>query len=155
MKIKNTLPTLMAIIFIIISLVSCQEDFSTLGSDVIGGQDISVTLNNSSTVISYSKKLGPVRTDRLPAYQLGTYNDPVYGKSKFELVSQVSLRTTDPDFGFGSAVTRRQFCCASRHSAGPPARTAWRCPHSDRWYIPRRPLHLRATASGFPGSPGR
>tara|TARA_R110000772_G_scaffold198270_3_gene308955 strand:+ start:275 stop:1861 length:1587 start_codon:yes stop_codon:yes gene_type:complete len=100
MKIKNTLPTLMAIIFTIISFVSCQEDFSTLGSDVIGGQDITVNLHSSSTVISYSKKLGPVQTNRLPAYQLGTYNDPVYGKSKLDLVSQVSLRTTDPDFGF-------------------------------------------------------
>lgn len=100
MKIKNTLPTIMAFLITIIFLVSCQEDFSTLGSDVIGGQDITVTLNNSSTVISYSKKLGPVQANRLPAYQLGTYNDPVYGKSKLELVSQVSLRTPDPDFGF-------------------------------------------------------
>ena len=100
MKIRNTLPTLMAIIFIIVSLVSCQEDFSTLGSDTIGGQDITTLLNNSSTVIAYSKKLGPVQTDQLPAYQLGTYNDPVYGKSKVELVSQLNLRTQDPDFGF-------------------------------------------------------
>jgi hypothetical protein len=104
MKIKNTLPTLMAIIFIIVSFLSCQEDFSTLGSDTIGGQDIAVILNSSSTVISYSKKLGPVQTNRLPVYQLGTYNDPVYGKSKFELVSQVSLRTTDPDFGFETSL---------------------------------------------------
>ncbi len=104
MKIKNTLPTLMAIIFTIISLVSCQEDFSTLGSDVIGGQDITITLNSSSTVISYSNKLGSVRADRLPAYQLGTYNDPVYGKSKLEFVGQVNLRTPDPDFGFESVL---------------------------------------------------
>ncbi len=100
MKIKNTLPTFMAIIYITISLVSCQDDISTLGSDTIGGQDIDVTLNASSTVISYSKELGPVQTNQLPAYQLGTYNDPVYGKSKFELVSQLNLRTPDPDFGF-------------------------------------------------------
>jgi hypothetical protein len=100
MKIKNTLPTLMAIIFIIISLVSCQEDFGTLGSDTIGGQDINTILNSSSTVISYSKKVGPVQADQLPAYQLGTYNDPSYGKSKLELVSQLNLRTQDPDFGF-------------------------------------------------------
>ena len=100
MKIKNTLPTFMAIIYITISLVSCQDDISTLGSDTIGGQDIDVTLNASSTVISYSKELGPVQTNQLPAYQLGTYKDPVYGKSKFELVSQLNLRTPDPDFGF-------------------------------------------------------
>jgi len=100
MKIKNTLPTLMAIIFIIVSLVACQEDFSTLGSDTIGGQDITTMVNSSSTVVSYSKKVGPVQADQLPTYQLGTYNDPVYGRSKFELVSQLNLRTPDPDFGF-------------------------------------------------------
>jgi hypothetical protein len=99
MKIKNTLPVVMAIIFIIISLASCQEDFSNFGSDTIGGQDAITLINSESTVISYSKKLGPVQADQLPSYQLGTYNDPAYGKSKFELVSQLSLGTSDPDFG--------------------------------------------------------
>ena len=100
MKIRNTLPTLAAILFIIIALASCQEDFSLIDSDTIGGQDITTLVHNTSTVISYSKKLGPIQSDRLPVYQLGTYNDPVYGKSKFDFVGQVNLRTQDPDFSF-------------------------------------------------------
>ena len=99
MKIKNTLPIVSSILFIFVSMISCQEDFANFGSDTIGGQGATYTLNSSSTVISYSKKLGPVQADQLPSYQLGTYNDPAYGKSKFELVSQLSLGTADPDFG--------------------------------------------------------
>jgi hypothetical protein len=100
MKINKTLPYAMVILFLVISLVSCQEDFSNFGSDTIGGQDATTTLNSESTVISFSKRLGPVQSDQLPSYQLGTYNDPAYGKSKFELVSQLSLGTSDPNFGF-------------------------------------------------------
>jgi len=102
MKIRNTLPHVMAILFLIIALASCQEDFSTLGSDIIGGQSINSISNNSSTVIAYSRKLEPVQTNNLPLYQLGSYIDPVFGKSNFGLVSQLILGTTDPDFGYGT-----------------------------------------------------
>ena len=100
MKIKNTLPQIGAVLFLIIALASCQEDFDTLGSDIIGGQEINSTLHNTSTVISFSRKLEAIQTSSLPLYQLGTYNDPVYGKSKVELVSQVTMGVQDPDFGF-------------------------------------------------------
>ncbi len=102
MKIKNTLPHLMAVLILIVVFASCQEDFSTLGSDIIGGQNINTVYHNSSTVVSYSRKLEPVQTNNLPAYQLGSHNDPVYGKSKVELVSQLTLDATDPDFGHGT-----------------------------------------------------
>jgi hypothetical protein len=104
MKIRNTLPFASAILFLIIALASCQEDFSTLGSDIIGGQNINATLNNNSSVISYSRKLGPVQTNNLPLYQLGTFNDPVFGKSKVELLSQLTLGTIAPTFGEGTSL---------------------------------------------------
>lgn len=102
MKFRNTLPQLMAILFLVIALVSCQEDFSTFGSDIIGGQDINLISDNSSTVVAYSRGLESVQTNSLPVYQLGSYNDPVYGKSKLELLTQLTLGNTDPDFGNGT-----------------------------------------------------
>lgn len=104
MKIRNTLPSASAILFLIIALASCQEDFSTLGSDIIGGQNINAILDNNSTVISYSRKLSPVQTNDLPLYQLGTYNDPVFGKTKAELIAQLTLGTIAPSFGHGTSL---------------------------------------------------
>jgi hypothetical protein len=99
MKIKSTLPILTAILLLIISLSSCEEDFNTIGSNIIGDQNINATLDDSQTVIAYSRKLPPVQTNNLPLYQLGVYNDPVYGKSTVNLLAQVVLEENDPSFG--------------------------------------------------------
>ncbi len=94
------MPNLMAVLFLVIALASCQEDFGSLGSDVIGSESLNAILNDNSTIVAYSKRVGAVQTDGLPLRQLGSYNDPVYGKSKVELISQLTLSTTEPNFGF-------------------------------------------------------
>ncbi len=99
MKIKNFLPKVGSILFIVIAMASCQEDISTIGSEILGTEIPNGILYDSSTVISYSKKLPPVQSNRLPAYQLGVYNDPVYGKSTVNLLSQLTLSSNNPDFG--------------------------------------------------------
>jgi len=99
MKIKNTLPKLMAILFVIIALASCEEDVNSLGSNIIGDQILNSTLNDSLSVIAYSKKLQKVQTNNLPVYQIGIYNDPVYGKTTANLISQLTLNAPSPDFG--------------------------------------------------------
>ncbi|HBR53065.1 MAG TPA: DUF4270 domain-containing protein [Flavobacteriaceae bacterium] len=98
MKIKNLLPKLMAILVVIVVFASCEEDFNTIGSDIVD-QNFTTELFDQSTVVSYSRKLLPVQTNALPSYQLGVYNDPVYGKSTINLLSQLTLSETDPDFG--------------------------------------------------------
>ena len=99
MKIKNLLPIAGTILFIIIALSSCQEDISTIGSELLGDETPNGILDDSQTVISYSRKLGPMQSNRLPAYQLGVYNDPVYGKSTISLLSQLTLEKSNPTFG--------------------------------------------------------
>jgi hypothetical protein len=98
MKIKNALPKLVAIFLFIVGLASCEEDFEPLVSD-IGVQNFDTDLYISDKLISYSKKLEPVQTNGLPSYQLGVYNDPVFGKSTVSLLSQVIMETPNPDFG--------------------------------------------------------
>ncbi|AFL80858.1 hypothetical protein Aeqsu_1365 [Aequorivita sublithincola DSM 14238] len=99
MKIKNLLPIAGTILFMIIAMSSCQEDISTIGSELLGDEIPNGILDDSQTVISYSRKLGPVQSNRLPAYQLGVYNDPVYGKSTVKLLSQLTLEKNNPTFG--------------------------------------------------------
>ena len=99
MKIKNLLPIAGTILFLIIALSSCQQDISTIGSGILGDETPNGILDDSQTIVSYSKKLGPVQSNRLPAYQLGVYNDPVYGKSTVNLLSQLTLELSNPTFG--------------------------------------------------------
>lgn len=104
MKIKNLLPVAGAILFIIIAFSSCQEDISTLGSEVLGTETPNGILDESQTVVAYSRKLGPLQSNRLPAYQLGVYNDHVFGKSTVNLLSQLTLSANDPKFGENALV---------------------------------------------------
>lgn len=99
MKIKNLLPTVGAILFIIITLASCQEDVSTIGSEILGDEPPNGILDDTQTLIAYSRKLSPVQSNRLPLYQLGVYNDPVFGKSTVNLLSQLTLEKNNPTFG--------------------------------------------------------
>jgi len=104
MKIKNLLPLAGTILFIIIGLSSCESDISTIGSEILGDESPNGILDESHTVISYSKKLGPLQSNRLPAYQLGVYNDPVYGKSTVNLLSQLTMEKNNPTFGDSARV---------------------------------------------------
>ncbi|MEM7084841.1 MAG: DUF4270 domain-containing protein [Bacteroidota bacterium] len=85
---------------VIIALASCEEDFSNIDTNIID-QNFNTELDESRTVIAYSKKVPAVQTNGLPVYQLGTYNDPVYGKTTANLLAQVTLADNDidPDFG--------------------------------------------------------
>jgi len=99
MKIINALPKFGAILFFIIAVASCDEDFNSIGTDIIGDGSLLSELKDDNTVIAYSRKLDPVQTNFLPTNQMGLYNDPVLGKSVVNYVSQLALTQTDPTFG--------------------------------------------------------
>ena len=97
MKIKNLLPKLATVLFIIVALASCEEDIDIIGSEIVGDNTF-IEPDQTNTVIAYSRKLLPIQTNGLSAYQLGIKNDPVYGKTTANLLSQVTLGQTDPKF---------------------------------------------------------
>jgi hypothetical protein len=96
MKINNALPKLLVVLLAIVLMASCEEEIGTIGSEVIGDQDVNATLDITSTIRSYSKKFQAVQTNSLQLNQLGIYNDPVYGMSKVNLLAQVALETPNP-----------------------------------------------------------
>lgn len=98
MNIKNLLPVC-ALLLLTIVISSCQDDINTIGSEVIGSETPNGILDDSHSLLAYSKKIDPVQTNNLTAYQLGIYNDPVYGKSSINLLSQLTLEKDDPKFG--------------------------------------------------------
>lgn len=98
MKFKNSLPKLMAILICIIGFASCEEDYDPLTTN-IGIQNFDGDIYISNNLAAYSRKLYPVQTNDLPSYQLGIYDDPLYGKSTINLLSQVEMVNPNPDFG--------------------------------------------------------
>lgn len=86
-------------LLLVVSLTSCEDDFNTIGSDIIGENDFITEPYDLAEITTYSKKITAVQTSGLPQYLLGAYNDPVYGMSEVSLLTQLSLSATDPDFG--------------------------------------------------------
>lgn len=98
MNIKNVLPKLAAILTVIVVLASCEEDFNDIGSNIISDQPSNSQLF-ISPVNSYSRKLSPLQTTNLPNYQLGVYNDPVYGRTTANILSQLVQNVPGSVFG--------------------------------------------------------
>lgn len=99
MKTLNTLPKIGAILFFIISIISCQEDFNTIGVGIVGDDSLNPQLDDSNTVVAYSRKLAPVQTNIIPISQLGVFNDGTFGKSTVNYLTQLLLDSPDPVFG--------------------------------------------------------
>ncbi|MFT4698662.1 MAG: hypothetical protein ACI9SJ_001818 [Flavobacteriaceae bacterium] len=99
MKLTKIVPQIGVILFFIIALASCEEDFNTIGVDIIGDEINNVDSIIDRSVIAYSKKINAVETNNLPAYKLGTYKDPIFGLSTADLVSQIVMPANDPSFG--------------------------------------------------------
>lgn len=85
-------------LLILVSFIACEQDFSSLGTEVIGGTNFQ-TASEKYNVIAYNKKVDPVRSDALSSNFLGIYNDPIYGTTTANFVTQVTSAILNPTFG--------------------------------------------------------
>jgi hypothetical protein len=79
-----------AIFILLVGIVSCDKDFNTIGSSVVGGNNFDFE-KVDIPVNAFSKKTGPVQSNNLPINHLGIYNDPAFGITKAHYVSQIAL----------------------------------------------------------------
>lgn len=80
----------------IATIVACDDEFSELGSDVVDG-DIHNSLNNYSAFVSaYDRATGPVQTSNLDVNLLGSYNNPLFGRTTASYITQVQLASVNP-----------------------------------------------------------
>jgi len=89
-------------LLMVLAFTSCDNDFNSIGGRLIGQFD-SIPLYEAG-VIGYSRNIGPVQTNGLPVNSLGVYNDPVYGQQVSNVLTQLSLTSTDPEFGTDAVV---------------------------------------------------
>lgn len=98
------------IVVVVFTFLSCDNDFNSVGSEIIGD----VNFKDSQYIaipVAYSKKLERVQTSRLVrqvgannqlinhANLLGVYDDPAYGQSVYSILSQVRSGVDNPNFG--------------------------------------------------------
>lgn len=88
-------------IFLVIVIVSCEEELTTVGSGLVGKEPF-ITDKAVYDVFAYNRKIHAVQTNQLPAYQLGTFIDPVYGRTEATITSQVNLQANTPNPVFGT-----------------------------------------------------
>ncbi|MBP8157212.1 MAG: DUF4270 domain-containing protein [Flavobacterium sp.] len=79
-------------------LTSCDKDFSEIGTNIVGDDHFGFERYTGATVKSYNQKLGPIASNNLPINPLGFYENPAFGTTQANFVTQVELGTTNPEF---------------------------------------------------------
>lgn len=90
--------TVLTVIALVTLLASCEKDLTTIGSGVVGNEPFN-TDKAVFDVFATNKKIRAVRTNKLPVYQLGVFDHPLYGKTEATITSQVQLSSANPLFG--------------------------------------------------------
>jgi hypothetical protein len=83
----------------ILLLLSCDKDFNTIGSEIIGDGHYEFDKYTVQNLKAYSKETGAVQSNNLPVNSLGVYDDPFFGKTTSTFVSQLELERVAPNFG--------------------------------------------------------
>jgi len=74
-------------------LWSCDDEFSTVGSDIVGNDDLNLNTYTVQNLTAYSKATGTVQANGLPVNSLGVINNPVFGKTVVSFVTQLQFVT--------------------------------------------------------------
>ncbi|WP_420570809.1 DUF4270 domain-containing protein [Kordia sp.] len=98
-KFKKTLSSGLVVLLMVLGFVACDDEFSTVGDEIIENNNFSTELFADTQIRAYNKRLNPVQSNGMPVYQLGKNVDPVYGTTFSSLTVQASLVSDNPTFG--------------------------------------------------------
>ncbi|PIF31898.1 uncharacterized protein DUF4270 [Flavobacterium sp. 9] len=82
----------------VVLLYSCDKDFNAIGEELIGDNHFDLVPEQYG-VTAFSQEVTPVQSNGLPFYSLGIYNNPVFGETTGNFVSQVGLTAYKPTIG--------------------------------------------------------
>jgi hypothetical protein len=83
---------------ILVFFVSCDKDFNEIGTNIIGDDHFDFQKYTNASVVAYNQNLGPVATNNLEINPFGIYNNPVFGTTNANFVTQLELATPNPTF---------------------------------------------------------
>ncbi|WP_394758333.1 DUF4270 domain-containing protein [Flavobacterium sp.] len=87
----------LTVVLVALFFASCDKDYNTLGSDIVGNGNFNFTTATPEVKV-YNQKIPAIQTNNLPINQLGIYDNPVFGKTKANFVTQLTLATVAPTF---------------------------------------------------------
>jgi len=104
---KRFLISLATGISLVILAGSCEEELVTIGDSLVGDEPFA---NGVAVydVYAFNKNIEAVPTNQLPVYQLGVFNDPIYGRTEGSITSQLSLVNTSGVQFFGRFTQLRE-----------------------------------------------
>jgi hypothetical protein len=92
---SNSFFKISLIVVSVVFLFSCDKDYNSIGDGLIGDNHFGFSHENYN-VLSYNQKNGVVQSNNLPVNALGIYDDPVFGTTTANFVTQVTLGTLIP-----------------------------------------------------------
>src|SRR5690606_15983304 len=98
MMLFNRLRYFSAAAFMVLAFTSCDDDFNSIGGEIVGGQ-LDALPRYEAGVVAYNKRIEAVQTNNLPAHLLGVYKEPVFGLQTASVLTQLTLSAASPNFG--------------------------------------------------------
>ncbi len=79
-------------------LASCDKDFNEIGSDIVGDDHFLFDLYDEASVVANTVSTGPVQSNNQDVNPLGIYDNPVFGRTSADFVTQLEMATVNPNF---------------------------------------------------------
>ncbi|MCL9769645.1 DUF4270 domain-containing protein [Flavobacterium sp. HXWNR69] len=101
---KKSFLKIASLAFLFVLLISCDKDFNSIDSDVIGDDNIDLSVREVQNLVAFTQKTEAVQSNNLPINALGIYHNPKFGLTKAHFVSQVELGNENPSFGYNPVI---------------------------------------------------
>ncbi|MBP9792482.1 MAG: DUF4270 domain-containing protein [Flavobacterium sp.] len=95
---NTTLLKTLAVVFATVLFVSCDNDYNSIGGDIIGNSNYDYSNGEDFPVKAYNAKIGPVQTNNLPLHQLGYLVNDKFETTTANFVTQLDLVDEAPVF---------------------------------------------------------
>ena len=79
-------------------LTSCNKDYNTVGVDLIDNKPFTTSIEEIPVFVKMNR-IPPYVSNAISTFQLGIYQDNIYGESKVSFLSQLSIGGEEDQMG--------------------------------------------------------
>lgn len=99
MSLKKSTQRLAVFMIAIVSLTACNDDFNEIGGSIVDNSNFDALLYDQTELSAHSQKINRIQSNGLETYALGVYDDPIYGRTRANVLTQLRLPQENPKFG--------------------------------------------------------